>query len=109
VAAQRRQAIETLTRAGVVNDERFAHARAEGLAARGAGDLLVADDLRRHGVAPELIEAALDALEPEPARAQALVGRRGATPRTWRFLAAKGFAPDTIEALIADGDEGAIE
>jgi SOS response regulatory protein OraA/RecX len=107
--AQRRQVLETLTRAGVVDDARFAHARAETLVARGAGDLLVADDLRRQGVAAELIAIALEELEPEPARARALVERRGATPKTWRFLAAKGFAAETIEALVADGDEGAVE
>jgi SOS response regulatory protein OraA/RecX len=107
-ASDRRQALETLARAGVVDDERFAHARAVGLAARGAGDLLVADDLRRHGVAPDLVERALDALDAEWIRAQAIVARRGAGAKTWRFLAAKGFAAETIEALVAERDDGAI-
>jgi SOS response regulatory protein OraA/RecX len=106
--AERRHALETLVRAGVVNDARFAEARAEGLAAKGAGDLLVADDLRRHGVASELIERALASLDPEPARARAVVERRGAGPKTWRFLAGKGFSADTIEGLVADGDDGAV-
>jgi SOS response regulatory protein OraA/RecX len=51
----------------------------------------------------------LEGLDPEPARARALVERRGATPKTWRFLAAKGFAAETIETLVADGDDGAVE
>lgn len=106
--AARRRTLQTLARAGVVDDARFAHARAEALAARGAGDHLIADDLRRQGVAPELVEAALAALEPEPARAGAIVARRGTAPKTWRYLAAKGFSPETIESLVAERDDGAI-
>jgi SOS response regulatory protein OraA/RecX len=106
--ATRRATLDTLTRAGVVDDARFAQARAEALAGRGAGDLLIADDLRRQGVADELVEVALAALEPEPERAAAIVARRGAGPKTWRYLAAKGFASDTIEPLVAEQDDGAI-
>jgi SOS response regulatory protein OraA/RecX len=104
----RRRTLDTLTRAGAVDDARFAQTRAEALAGRGAGDLLIADDLGRQGIASELVEAALAALEPEPARAAAIVERRGSGPKTWRYLAAKGFAPETIESLVAEGDDGAV-
>ena len=40
-------------RAGLVDDQRFAAGRAALLASRGAGDLLIADDLERHGVPAE--------------------------------------------------------
>jgi SOS response regulatory protein OraA/RecX len=106
--ATRRQTLDTLTRAGVVDNARFAYTRAEALAARGAGDQLIADDLRRQGLAPELVDAAVEALEPEPARAAAIVARRGSSPKTWRYLAAKGFAAETIESLVAEHDDGAI-
>jgi regulatory protein len=100
--SERRQAVEVLTRAGLVDDERLAHGRAAALAARGAGDLLIADDLARRGVAAELVSAAVAALEPERERAARVVAERGLTPRTARFLAAKGFCPETLEPLIAE-------
>ena len=77
-AAARRRALATLTRVGVVDDARFARARAQALAERGSGDLLIADDLSRQGVAPELADEAIAALEAESARASSIVARRGA-------------------------------
>ncbi len=106
--SQREQTLGMLTRAGIVDDQRFAHDRAAALASRGGGDLLIADDLGRHGMTAEMIEAALGLLEPESERAQRVVERRGASPKTWRFLAAKGFAAETIESLVADAGDGAI-
>jgi regulatory protein len=108
--AERQEAVDALTRAGLVDDERLAHGRAASLAERGAGDLLVADDLGRRGVSGELISAALAGLEPEHERAARIVARRGLSARTARFLAAKGFRPETLEPLLsglvaeADGD-----
>jgi SOS response regulatory protein OraA/RecX len=107
-ANQRRRTLATLTRVGVVDDARFAHARAQSLAERGSGDLLIADDLRSQGVPPELAEEALAALEAETARARAIVSRRGPGAKTWRYLASKGFTAETLESLVADGDDGAI-
>ena len=61
--------------------------RAEQLAERGSGDALIRDDLERRGVAAELVERALDALEPERERAARIAARarrRAARPRaTW--------------------------
>ena len=52
------------------------------------------------GLAPESLEAALAALEPERDRAVRIVARRGATARTARWLAARRFEQDSIEAAI---------
>ena len=96
----REEALTTLRRHGALDDERFAHARAAALAGRGLGDAAIAFRLRRYGIEQELIEPALAALEPERDRAVRLVARRGATATTARWLAARGFAPESIEAAI---------
>jgi regulatory protein len=99
--AAREQALETLERVGYVDDERFARTRAEQLAARGSGDALIRHDLEQRGVAAEVVEAALEALEPERERAQRLVAQRGATPKTARYLAARGFGEEALEGIVA--------
>lgn len=96
-------AVEALARAGYVDDERFAHGRAAALARRGAGNALIGADLERQGVPGELAEAALAALEPERLRAERVIAARGRSPRTMRLLAAKGFAADSLEGLVAEG------
>jgi SOS response regulatory protein OraA/RecX len=106
--AERKQVLGSLTRAGVVDDARFAEGRASSLAGRGVGDLLIADDLDQHGLASELVDAALAGLEPELERAARVVAKRGHGPKTWRYLAGKGFTPETLEALVADDDVSAV-
>lgn len=93
--------LRTLERAGLVDDARFAVRRAEHLADRGFGDEAIRVDLEEQGVAAELVADALEALEPERERAEALAGRRGRTAATARWLAAKGFEPSTIEDATA--------
>ena len=100
--AVRRETVAAAQRAGLVDDQRFATGRAALLASRGAGDLLIGDDLERHGVPVAAIRAAIDGLEPESTRAAAIVEARGASPRTARYLAGKGFSEATLEPLIAD-------
>lgn len=97
-------ALETLTRIGFVDDERFARARAEQLAARNAGNRLIRHDLTERGVDGELIEAALAALDSERERASRVVARRGRGVRTARYLAARGFEDDAVEAAVALDD-----
>jgi SOS response regulatory protein OraA/RecX len=92
------ESLNALARAGLVDDARFAANRARVLAERGYGDAAIRHDLERQGVETALIEPALDALEPELERARAIVVRRGAGPKTARFLASKGFGEDVIEA-----------
>jgi regulatory protein len=107
--AERRDALETLERAGYVDDERFAHGRAAVLAARCSGDALIRDDLERRGVVPELVASALAALEPEPVRAARAVATRGAGPKTARYLAARGFGYEIVADAVARDEAGAVE
>ena len=98
------EAVETLRRLGAVDDERFAEAGAASLAERGFGHAAIAFRLEREGVSRELAERAVSDLEPEPARARRVMARRGATTKTARWLASRGFAPDSVEAAIAEGE-----
>jgi SOS response regulatory protein OraA/RecX len=100
--AARGEAVGDLVRAGAVDDERLARSRAEILAERGAGDALIRHDLAGRGIAAELVEAAVDALEPESARAAGIVARRGSSLTTARHLARKGFSEDSIEGACGE-------
>lgn len=105
---ERGDAIDAATRAGLVDDARFAEARAKALADRGAGDLLVLGDLERNGVDDATAYAALATLEPEAVRASGIVASRGATARTLRYLATRGFSEDSLEGLVADLESRAL-
>ena len=94
-------AVETLARAGYLDDDRFAHGRADVLARRGYGDAWIRADLDRQGVEEESVERALRALDPERTRAARLVGERSGDPRALRTLQRKGFSEDTLEAAAA--------
>jgi regulatory protein len=96
----RRDVITTLERSGLVDDSRFACARATALAARGYGDAAIRHDLTRQGIAAEPLRQALESLEPESDRALALAEKRGRSAKTARFLASHGFAPDALEAAF---------
>jgi regulatory protein len=95
-------------RSGLVDDERFARVRAAALADRGAGDVLIRDDLARRGVDEDLVADALDALTPERDRAARIVEARGASAGTVRYLVSRGFAEDVLEPLIADIEERSL-
>ena len=41
-----------------------------------------------------MVEGAVAALDPEPERARHLIDRRGAGPRTARYLAGRGFGEE---------------
>jgi SOS response regulatory protein OraA/RecX len=94
------EAVAILTRAGLLDDRRAAESRAAALAGRGYGDLAIRRDLTDRGLEAAEIDAALAALEPEHARAAAIVGRRGAGPRTARYLAVRGFGDDICESAL---------
>jgi regulatory protein len=102
--AERQQALETLERVGYVDDERFARTRAEQLAGRGSGDALIRDDLQRRGLAADVVEPALNALEPERERAARIAAQRGRSIKTARYLASRGFGEETVAALVAAED-----
>jgi SOS response regulatory protein OraA/RecX len=101
-----------LVRAGAIDDERVASGRAALLAERGSGDALIRHDLVGRGIAAELVEAVVGALEPERARAERIVERRGPSLKTARHLARKGFSEHSIEGAcriaIAEGAPPAV-
>jgi regulatory protein len=107
-AAVRTVVVARLQELGYVDDVRFAHARAEALAERGASDRLIADDLERHGIAGELVLEAIAQVEPERARADAIVQARGASPRTARLLLSRGFSEEYVEGLVASAADDPI-
>jgi SOS response regulatory protein OraA/RecX len=92
------ESLAVLARAGLVDDIRFAHTRAGNLAERGYGDAAIRHDLGQQGVAPEVIQQALESLDAEAERARRLVERRGAGVKTARYLASKGFGEEALEA-----------
>ena len=95
-------ALAELERVGLLDDARFARERARVLAERGKGDAAILRfDLERAGVDVVEVEAALAELEPERARAERLVGRRGGGPATARLLAGRGFDEDVVAAVVA--------
>ena len=104
VAAEpRREALETLERVGLVDDVRFAAGRAAARVGRGHGDAAIRFDLERQGLADEIVAEALAGLEPERERARRLAERRGRGPKTARWLAGRGFEPDTVEEVAGEG------
>ena len=94
-------AVDTLARAGYLDDDRFAQGRADVLARRGYGDAWIRADLDRQGVEEESIERALGTLDSERARAVRLVGESPGDPRALRTLQRKGFSEETVEAAAA--------
>jgi SOS response regulatory protein OraA/RecX len=100
---ERNAALATLVRAGLVDDGRFAVARAEALAGRGYGDEAIRWTLEREGVDPELASSSLAALPPEAERAAAVVERRGRGRATAAYLARRGFAEEAVEGALGAG------
>lgn len=102
-----RDALGTLVRTGVLDDARYAENRARSLGERGAGDAYIRHELARARVSEGAIEDALASLEPETERAGRIVARRGASTRTARYLAGKGFSEEVVRAAVAHvaGDE----
>jgi SOS response regulatory protein OraA/RecX len=104
----RAQALETLRRTGLADDRRFAESRAAVLASRGSGDAHIRYELERAGVEAELVRDVVGSLEPEEVRAQRVVERRGSSPKTMRYLATRGFASETLSAVVAHGSHDTL-
>jgi len=103
---ERDEVLRTLARTALVDDRRFAEVRATSLVERGAGNELVRHELMRAGVASELAEETVASLPSETERVARIVARRGAGPKTARYLAGKGFSEDAVRSVVADsGDE----
>jgi regulatory protein len=99
--AVRDEILETLARTSLIDDRRFAESRAVSLAERGAGDTRIRYELARAGIEGGIADDVLAAIPPELDRAQAIIVRRGMSAKTARYLAGKGFAEDTIHAVVA--------
>lgn len=102
-AEERRAALATLERAGLVDDGRFAAGRAEALAERGYGDAAIRWMLEGEGVDPELASRSVASLAPESERAAAVVERRGRARATAAYLARRGFAEEAVERVLGVG------
>ncbi len=99
--AEAEEALGALQRAGLVDDARFALARAQMLAERGKGNAAIRFDLEQQGVAADEIDVALASLAPERERADFVIARRGAGAATARLLARRGFDEDAVAAAVA--------
>ncbi|MBA3400630.1 MAG: regulatory protein RecX [Actinobacteria bacterium] len=97
------ETIDTLVRTGLLDDARFAALRARSLAERGAGDIRIRHELTRASIPPELVDDALESVEPEALRARSVVARRGPGARTARFLHGKGFSEEIVASIVAGG------
>jgi regulatory protein len=89
-----------LTQAGYQSDERAAEERARVLAARLHGDLAIRVDLRRRGISEVDVDAALEGIDSELDRADALARRSANAEQLARALHRKGYTEDTIEAAL---------
>jgi SOS response regulatory protein OraA/RecX len=101
-AADRAGALAALEGAGLVDDGRFARNRALALAGRCLGDAAIRFDLEQFGIGADLVEEALEQLEPEAERAERIVASRGRSPATARFLARKGFGEGSVESAAGE-------
>jgi regulatory protein len=96
------ETVSELVESGLVDDARFGRGRAQLLAERGAGDEAIRHDLLQRGLTADDVEAALEALEPEPARAERVAVSLGGGVPAARALARKGFRVDSIESAVAE-------
>ena len=101
----RADALATLEHAGLVDDARVAATRAGSLAERGFGDAAIRFALEGEQLAPELVEEALAALEPERERVKTLLQDPGDV-KALRRLAARGFAAETLEDVAGFANGG---
>src|SRR5207248_6345707 len=100
------ETLASLGRSGILDDRRLALTRAEALAERGYGNAAIRARLEQAGLTGDLVEEALDRLEPEHPRAQRILDRRGVSPKTFRLLVSRGFGVDTLESVEPVADTG---
>jgi SOS response regulatory protein OraA/RecX len=88
-------AVDTLARAGVVDDARLARARASSLAERGWGNAAIVARLRGAGISDQAAEDAVADLVSEPVRAARLVVDLPVR-KAVAVLARRGFDPELV-------------
>jgi SOS response regulatory protein OraA/RecX len=101
------RAVTALVAAGAVDDRRLAEHRGRALAERGWGDEAIRARLAAEGLGPEEIEAAVEKLEPERARAIRPAASAGDAHKAWNFLSRRGFDADVVSETVAALDEEA--
>jgi len=99
------EAVEVLEQARYLNDRSYALDRARSLAERSYGNAAVRYILEQERVGSELIEEAIDALEPELERARAIAGSVSDRKKSLGRLSRRGFDPDTLEQIAEEGRE----
>jgi regulatory protein len=112
-------AVSTLEDERLVNDLRYVEAAVAGRTSRGQGPIRIALELRRQGVAAELVAAALDGRSPHWAERAAELRRRrfgAAAPadgrersRQVRFLLQRGFSGEHVRHALGAGLEEDLE
>jgi SOS response regulatory protein OraA/RecX len=109
----RQAVVEAFVAAAIVDDGRFARARAALLARRELGDEGIRAELEGRGIPDSLIDDALAELEPESARLAQIFERDGVTQRAATRLSRRGFDDASLEPFLsrlADGCwDGAFE
>jgi regulatory protein len=107
------EVLEQLTADGLLDDERFCEAYVRYRRSRGAGPLLIRQELRQKGVAASTLQAALDLSAPEwldALRALLLKKSGGSLPpaservarqKLHRAMLAKGYPADIISRAFA--------
>jgi SOS response regulatory protein OraA/RecX len=98
--ALRESTVDTLERAGIVDDHRGASERARFLAGRGFGDVAIRERLDANGFSEEAVADALASLEPEPTRAERLLAGSADRVRAARTLLRKGFDADSVSTHL---------
>ena len=96
-------AADTLERAGAVDDERLARARASNLAERGWGNAAIIARLMEAGLSAEATQGAVAELASEPVRAARLVVDLP-VHKAVGVLARRGFDPELVEEWSAGLD-----
>ncbi len=105
--------LNELERAGLVSDARFVEVFVAARRAR-CGDIKLRHELRKKGVAEDLIDGALRVMDAdEPQRARAVWERKfGAPPasgaeyaRHARFLQSRGFSPSVVREVLRKPSE----
>jgi SOS response regulatory protein OraA/RecX len=98
------ETVRALERGGVIDDSRFARARARSLAERGYGDAAISAFLAEEGIGRAEAEGAVAELAPEAERARAFVHGDRDPARAARRLSRRGFGPESVEAAVGGLD-----